>query len=41
MAEILRISPSFSLRAAEQILPFRDPAVLERFLVALRKPGLK
>jgi len=41
MAEILRISPSFSLEAAEQILPFRDPAVLERFLVALRKAGLK
>ncbi|HEV8716987.1 MAG TPA: tetratricopeptide repeat protein, partial [Candidatus Binatia bacterium] len=40
VAEVLRISPSFSLGAAEQILPFRDPAVLERFLAALRKARL-
>jgi adenylate cyclase len=40
-AEILRMSPNFSVDAWGQILPFKDPAVLERGLAALRKAGLK
>jgi tetratricopeptide (TPR) repeat protein len=40
-AEILRISPDYSLEVARQRLPFKDPAKLERFLAALRKAGLK
>jgi adenylate cyclase len=40
-AEILRISPNFSLEVWRQRLPFKDPAVLERQLAALRKAGLK
>jgi adenylate cyclase len=40
-AEILRISPNFSLEGVRQRLPFKDPAELERLLAALRKAGLK
>jgi adenylate cyclase len=40
-AEILRIVPNFSPEAFMQRLPFKDPAVLERTLAALRKAGLK
>jgi adenylate cyclase len=40
-AEILRISPNFSLEVWRQTLPTKDPAVLERYLAALRKAGLK
>jgi TolB-like protein/Tfp pilus assembly protein PilF len=40
-AEVLRIMPHFSLEALRQSFPFKDPAVLERELAALRKAGLK
>ncbi|MBI3757697.1 MAG: adenylate/guanylate cyclase domain-containing protein [Deltaproteobacteria bacterium] len=40
-AEILRISPNYSLEVARQRLPFKDPAEVERELAALRKAGLK
>src|SRR5262249_48804102 len=40
-AEILRISPNFSLEVYQQRLPYKDPAVLERQIAALRKAGLK
>ena len=39
--EILRISPNFSLEGYQQRMHYKDPAVLERFLAALRKAGLK
>jgi hypothetical protein len=41
VAEILRISPDFSVEGARQRVPFKDPEVLERTLAALRKAGLK
>jgi len=37
----LRISPNFSLEVYRQRLPYKDPAVLERQIAALRKAGLK
>ncbi len=40
-AEVLRLSPKFSLEAWGQRLPYKDPAVLERSLAAWRKAGLK
>jgi TolB-like protein/predicted Zn-dependent protease len=40
-AEVLRISPQFSLEVHRQRAPIKDPAVLERHIVALRKAGLK
>ncbi|MBI3757936.1 MAG: tetratricopeptide repeat protein [Deltaproteobacteria bacterium] len=40
-AEVLRLSPTFSLEVHGQRLPYKDPAVSERFLAALRKAGLK
>jgi hypothetical protein len=40
-AEILRLNPTYSLEVWRQITPFKDPAVLERVLAALRKAGLK
>jgi tetratricopeptide (TPR) repeat protein len=39
--EILRLSPAFSLEVLRQRLPYKDPAVSERHLAALRKAGLK
>jgi tetratricopeptide (TPR) repeat protein len=39
--EILRISPNFSLEVARQTWPYKDPAVVERAIAALRKAGLK
>lgn len=41
VAEVLRISPSYSLEVYRQRLPYKDLAVLERQLAALRKAGLK
>jgi len=39
-AEVLRLSPRFSLEVHRQRVPIKDPAVLERHLAALRKAGL-
>jgi adenylate cyclase len=41
VVEVLRISPSYSLGVYRQRFLYKDPAVLERQLVALRKAGLK
>jgi len=41
VAEVLRLSPNFSLEGVGQRTPIKDPVVLERFLAALRKAGLK
>lgn len=41
VAEILRLSPNFSLEVLRQSVPYKDPAVLERYLDSLRKAGLK
>jgi class 3 adenylate cyclase len=40
-AEVLKISPKYSLEVWRQRAPYKDPAVLERMLAALRKVGLK
>jgi len=40
-AEVLRLSPKFSLEAMRQALPYKDQDVLERAIAALRKVGLK
>ena len=40
-AEVLRVSPAFSLDVVRQRWPFKDPADTERLLAALRKAGLK
>jgi adenylate cyclase len=40
-AEVLRLNPKYSLEVLRQMTPFKDPAVLERYLTALRKAGLK
>jgi TolB-like protein/Flp pilus assembly protein TadD len=40
-AEVLRISPKFSLEVMKQRAPNTDPAVVERQLAALRAAGLK
>jgi hypothetical protein len=40
-AEMLKLSPDFSLEFWGQTLPVTDPATLERVLTALRKAGLK
>jgi tetratricopeptide (TPR) repeat protein len=41
VAEVLRLSPNFSLEGVRQRFPLKDPAALERMLAALRKAGLK
>ncbi len=41
VAEVLKISPNFSLERWRLISPYKDLAVLERMLAALRKAGLK
>ena len=40
-AEVLRLSPHFSLEVVRQQLPHKDPAKVERELTALRQAGLK
>ncbi|HEV8712656.1 MAG TPA: tetratricopeptide repeat protein [Candidatus Binatia bacterium] len=40
-AEVLRINPNFSLEFMRQNLPYKDPAQLERVIVALQKAGLR
>jgi tetratricopeptide (TPR) repeat protein len=40
-AEVLRLSPTFSLDVVRQTWPYKDPVGLERTLAALRKAGLK
>jgi tetratricopeptide (TPR) repeat protein len=40
-AEVLRLNPQFSLEVHKQRVPIKDPAVLERYLAALRGAGLK
>jgi adenylate cyclase len=40
-AEVLRLSPNYSLEVIRQTWPIKDPAQLERILAALRKAGLK
>src|SRR6266849_8607109 len=40
-AEVLRLNPKYSLEVLRQRFPYKDPAVLERDLAALRKAGLK
>ncbi len=41
MAELQRLSPNFSLEGVRQSMPFKDPTESERYLVGLRKAGLK
>src|SRR5262249_5865403 len=40
-AEVLRINPKWSLEVWKQRVPYKDPAMLERVFIALRKAGLK
>jgi hypothetical protein len=40
-AELMRLSPSLTLEAIRANSLFKDPAMLERQLAALRKAGLK
>jgi adenylate cyclase len=40
-AEVLRINPKFSLEVHKERVPIKDPAMLERHIVALRRAGLK
>lgn len=40
-AEVLRLNPKFSLEVHRQRIPIKDPAVMERYIAALRKAGLK
>ena len=40
-AEILRLSSNYSLEGVRQRSPFKDPVVVERYLAALRRAGLK
>jgi adenylate cyclase len=41
VAEVLRLNPKFSLEVHQQRVPIKEPAVLERYIAALRKAGLK
>ena len=38
---VVRLNPNFSLEGIKQTYAVKDPAVLERYLAALRKAGLK
>jgi adenylate cyclase len=39
--EVMRLNPNFSVEVLRQNFPYKDPAVLERYLAAQRKAGLK
>ena len=39
-AEVLRINPKFSVDSAK-IMPYKDQSVIDNFISALRKAGLK
>jgi adenylate cyclase len=39
--ELRRINPTVSLEIFKQFLPYKDPAVVERHLEAMRRAGLK
>jgi hypothetical protein len=41
MAEAQQLNPTYSLEWVRQSFPYKDPAELERYLIALRKAGLK
>jgi adenylate cyclase len=41
VAEVLRLNPKFSLEVHKQRVSIKDPAVLERYIAALQKAGLK
>jgi adenylate cyclase len=40
-AEVMRISPHFSIEAQKKIIPFKDQAAIERLAADARKAGLK
>ncbi len=40
-AEVLRLSPHYSLAKVQQVYPLKDPIMEERWLADLRKAGLK
>ena len=40
VAETLRLSPHASMEGHRERIPFKDPAVLERYLAGLRRTGL-
>jgi adenylate cyclase len=40
-AEVLRLSPHYSLATWQQVYQYKDPALPERWLADLRKAGLK
>ena len=40
-AELLRLNPQYSVEVDRQRRPYKDPAVLDRYLAALRKAGLQ
>jgi adenylate cyclase len=40
-AEVVRLNPPFSIEVLRQRLPYKDPAIVERHIAALRKAGLK
>jgi TolB-like protein/Flp pilus assembly protein TadD len=41
VAAVLQINPSWSLEVWKQRVPYKDPAMLDRVFIALRKAGLK
>jgi hypothetical protein len=40
-AEVLRLNPKFSVDSYAKILTFKDQSVIDNFVDALRKAGLK